>query len=155
MPLAVEAFGAERDVTVGAEATAGVRHVGVREEVAEPRSGEVLVDAGAHSRLTARARVPGSPRAVRAFRQPTPHRIAAEQPAVLGAADGELEADALVPPEQWQVAVGRRGADDFESALLLERTKRGENIPVERVKQRLQPGQTGSPESHEGGGGPV
>jgi hypothetical protein len=96
-------------IPVDAERTPGGGEVRVHEEVAEPCVAQVLLDpspdAGARG---GRPRLPRPPRAIGALGEPDTLGRAAEETAVLGAADRELQSDALVAGEQWEEAV-RRG----------------------------------------------
>src|SRR5882672_7015378 len=92
------------------------------------------------------SRVPDTARPIAALGHPAPHRVAAEQPPVLAASHGKLEADALIPAEQRQIAVRRGRSDDLEPPLLLELPERVDDVAVDPEKPFLQPAKPGSPE---------
>jgi hypothetical protein len=49
---------------------------------------------------------------------------------VFRAAHGELEADALVPPQQREEPVGRRRAHHLDPPAILEVAQRGDDVPT-------------------------
>jgi len=75
--------------------------------------------------------IPGAGGAIRALRHPTSGRRPSEEPLMLGRADVQLEADALVPREQRQETVRRRRRDDFDDAACLEAPQCADQIPAE------------------------
>ena len=107
-----------RRIAGEAERSARGGQMGVDEEELEPRIGQMLLDAPAHSGPGCRRpRLPGAARPVGALGQPAAVGRAAEEPAVLGHADGQLQPNAFVAGEQGEIAVGGGRADDLESGL--------------------------------------
>ena len=137
-------------IPVDAERAAGRSEVGVHEEEAEARVAEVLLDSAADA--GARRAAPGlprAPRAIGALGHPDALGETPEQPAVLGAADRELEPDALVAREQREEAVGRGRGDGLDPPALLQRPKRRDDVATEVVKEPAQAGQPLAPELHQ------
>ncbi len=129
-----------------AEGPARAREMRVDEEEAEPRVGQVLLDAATHRASgSGRPGRPRAPRPVGAFGEPAALGGATEQPAVLGRADRELEPDALVAREQREEAVRGGAADDLQAARRLERAEGGDQIAVDLVEQPAEPEQAGPP----------
>jgi len=123
--------------------------MGVDEEEAEPGVAEVLFDSAADTR--ARRAAPGlpwAPRAVGALGHPDALGEASEQPAVLGAADRELEPDALVACEQGEEPVGRGRGDGLDPPAFLQRSNGRDDVATEVVKEPVQAGQPRTPELH-------
>ena len=129
---------------------AGGGEVRVHEEEAKSGVGQVLLDAAAHP-APGRGGPwrPGAARAVGAFRQPAARRCAAEEPAMLGGADRELEPDALVARQQRQEAVRRGRADDLELPRRFEGAESGHQVAVHRLEQAPQPGEALPPVRHQ------
>ncbi len=104
-------------IAVDPERTPGGREVRVHEEVAKAGIAQVLLDSPADAGARGRSpRLPRPPRPIGAFRQPDTLRRPAEEAAVLGPTDRELEPDALVAGEQREESMGRGGGDDLEPA---------------------------------------
>jgi hypothetical protein len=108
---------------------------------------QVFLDAAPHSSAGRGGPwLPGTPRTVGTFRQPTALRRSAEDAAVLGHANCQLKTDALIARQQWQVSVGGRGADDLDSAGRLECAERTDEIVIDAVEQVAQTVEPLSPE---------
>ena len=143
MDLRVERGGVARET----ERPAGRREMRVHEEEPEARVREVLLDAAPHA--AAGARGPGRPRAPRAigaFGEPASLGRAPEEAAVLGGADGELKADALVAGEQRQEAVSGGRADDLEPSRGFERPERAHQVAIDLVEEAPQAPEPVAPE---------
>ncbi len=137
-------------IAVDAERTPGGREVRVHEEVAEPGVAQVLLDpptdAGAGGGTPW---FPRPPRAIGALRKPDSLGHPAEEPAVLGPVDGELQADALVAGEEREEAVRGGGGDELEPSRALERAEGRDDVAPDLVEAPTEPPQALAPEVHQ------
>ncbi len=142
--------GVSRRITIDVERAASAGDVRVHEEEAEARVGDVFFDpAPQPDARRAGPGMPWSPWPVGALRQPAADGSPPEQPAMFGQPDRELKPDALVPGQQRQKGMGRRGADDLESARRFEGAEGADEIPAQLLEQAAKPEQAGSPEAHQ------